>query len=141
MVQRLVQQIFTLVPRLNPSLGFVTAQEIQNTTNNNDNNKQRRNLDSGALRLRVIRNIASDSPTNRENLDRSGRKRSYAIIWKPGLGLRLTQKDFPRKFSWWPYVYWEEKAFTCNCKQVRLLEVGVRGHASREILKFSSSKM
>ena len=49
------QQIFTLVPRFNPSLGFVTAQEIQNTTNNNNNNKkQRRNLDSGALRPRVI---------------------------------------------------------------------------------------
>ena len=30
----MVQQIFTLVPRLNPSLGFVTGQEIQNTTNN-----------------------------------------------------------------------------------------------------------
>ena len=29
-----MQQISTLVPRLNPSLGFVTAQEIQNTTNN-----------------------------------------------------------------------------------------------------------
>ena len=48
----MVQQIFTLVPRLNPSLGFVTAREIQNTTNNNKN--QRRNLDSGALRPRVI---------------------------------------------------------------------------------------
>ena len=30
----MVQQIFTLVPRLNPSLGFVTTKEIQNTTNN-----------------------------------------------------------------------------------------------------------
>ena len=50
----MVQQIFTLVPRLNPSLGFVTAQEIQNTTNNN-NKTQRRNLDSGALRPRVIK--------------------------------------------------------------------------------------
>ena len=49
----MVQQIFTLVPRLNPSLGFVTAQEIQNATNNN-NKKQKRNLDSGALRPRVI---------------------------------------------------------------------------------------
>ena len=29
----MMQQIFTLVPRLNPSLGFVTAQETQNTTN------------------------------------------------------------------------------------------------------------
>ena len=48
----MVQQIFTLVLRLNPSLGFVAAQEIQNATNNN-NKKQRRNLDSGALRPRV----------------------------------------------------------------------------------------
>ena len=51
----MVQQIFTLVPRLNPSFGFVTAQEIQNTTNNN-NKKQRRNPDLGALRHRVITN-------------------------------------------------------------------------------------
>ena len=51
----MVQQIFTLVPRLNPSLGFVTAQEIQNTTNNKK--KQRWNLDSGAFRPRVIREI------------------------------------------------------------------------------------
>ena len=35
-----------------PSLDFVTAQEIQNTTNNRK--KQRRNLDSGAFRPRVI---------------------------------------------------------------------------------------
>ena len=34
-----------------PSLGFVTAQEIQNMTNNKK--KQRRNLDSGAFRPRV----------------------------------------------------------------------------------------
>ena len=37
-----------------PSLGFVTAQEIQNTTNNKK--KQRRNLDSGAFRPRVKMN-------------------------------------------------------------------------------------
>ena len=54
----MVQQIFTLVPRLNPSLGFVTMHEIwstENTNNNNNNNnkKQRRNLDSGAFRPRV----------------------------------------------------------------------------------------
>ena len=49
----MVQQIFTLVPRLNPSFGFVTAQEIQNTTN--DKKKQRWNLDSGAFRPRVTR--------------------------------------------------------------------------------------
>ena len=48
----MVQQIFILVPRLKPSLGFVTAQEIQNTTNNDK--KQRRNLDSGAFRPRVM---------------------------------------------------------------------------------------
>ena len=35
-----------------PSLGFVTAQEIQNTTNNNK--KQKRNLESGTFRPRVI---------------------------------------------------------------------------------------
>ena len=35
-----------------PSLGFVTVQEIQNTTNNKK--KQRWNLDSGAFRPRVI---------------------------------------------------------------------------------------
>ena len=34
-----------------PSLGFVIAQEIQNTTNNKK--KQRRNLDTGAFRPRV----------------------------------------------------------------------------------------
>ena len=39
-----------------PSLGFVTAQEIQNTTNNKK--KQRRNLDSGAFRPRVTTQIA-----------------------------------------------------------------------------------
>ena len=51
----MAQQIFTLVPRLNPSLGFVTAQEIWSMENTNSNNKkQRRNLDSGALRPRVI---------------------------------------------------------------------------------------
>ena len=44
-------KIFTLVPRLNPSLGFVTWQEIQNTKNKNK--KRRRNLDSGAFRPRV----------------------------------------------------------------------------------------
>ena len=44
-------KIFTLVPRLNPSLGFVTAQESHNTENKNK--KRRRNLDSGALRPRV----------------------------------------------------------------------------------------
>ena len=49
----MVQQIFTLVPRLNPSLGFVTVQEIQNTTNDN-NKKQRQNLDSGVFCPRVI---------------------------------------------------------------------------------------
>ena len=53
--ETVVQQIFTLVPRLNPSLGFVTAQEIRSTENTNNNNKkQRRNLDSGAFRPRVI---------------------------------------------------------------------------------------
>ena len=35
-----------------PSLGFLTAQEIQNTTNNKK--KQRRNLDLGAFWPRVI---------------------------------------------------------------------------------------
>ena len=58
-----MQQIFTLVPMLNPSLGFVTARggnlEHRNTNNSNNNNnnnskKQRRNLDSGAFRPRVI---------------------------------------------------------------------------------------
>ena len=37
----MVQQIFTLVPRLNPSLGFVTAQEIWSTENTNNNNNKR----------------------------------------------------------------------------------------------------
>ena len=32
----MVQQIFTLVPRLNPSLGFVTVQEIWSTENTNN---------------------------------------------------------------------------------------------------------
>ena len=35
------------------SLGFVTEQEIQNTANNN-NKKQRRNLDAGTFQPRVI---------------------------------------------------------------------------------------
>ena len=42
----MVQQIFTLVPRLNTSLGFVTAQEIwstENTNNNNNNNNNKNN--------------------------------------------------------------------------------------------------
>ena len=45
----MVQQIFTLVvvPRLNPSLGFVAAQEIQNTTLNNKRPSQQPAL--GAL--------------------------------------------------------------------------------------------
>ena len=48
-------KIFTLVSRLNPSLGFVTAQEIQNTKNKNK--KRRRNLDLGAFRPRVISTV------------------------------------------------------------------------------------
>ena len=54
--ETVVQQIFTLVPKLNPSLGFVTAQEIWSTENTNNNNKkQRRNLDSGAFRPRITK--------------------------------------------------------------------------------------
>ena len=41
------------VPRLNPSLGFVTEQEIQNTKNKNK--KRRRNLDLGTFQPRVTR--------------------------------------------------------------------------------------
>ena len=49
----MVQQNFHLSTQAQyPSLGFVTAQEIQNTINNKK--KQRRNLDSGAFRPRVI---------------------------------------------------------------------------------------
>ena len=40
-----------------PSLGFVTAQEIHNTTNNK---KQRRNLDSDAFRPRVIKRLVTN---------------------------------------------------------------------------------
>ena len=40
------------VQAFQPSLGFVTVQEIQNKkTENNNNKKQRRNLDSGAFRV------------------------------------------------------------------------------------------
>ena len=50
----MVQQIFILVPRLNPSLRFLTAQEIWSTENTNNNDKKQRwNLDSGAFRPRV----------------------------------------------------------------------------------------
>ena len=56
----MAQQIFTVVPRLNPSLGFVAAHEIQNTTNNN-NKKQRWNLDSGALRPQVIKRFKNEA--------------------------------------------------------------------------------
>ena len=60
----MVQQNFPFSTQAQyPSLGFVTAQEIQNTTN--DKKKQRRNLDSGAFRLRVkkkdqLRHFASE---------------------------------------------------------------------------------
>ena len=46
-------KILTLVPRLNPSLGFVTEQSSGNSEHQNKNKKRRRNLDSGAFRPRV----------------------------------------------------------------------------------------
>ena len=56
-------KIFTLVPRLNPSLGFATVQEIQNTKNKNK--KQRRNLHSGSFRPRPSNNISMQDYQNR----------------------------------------------------------------------------
>ena len=47
-----------------PSSDFVTAQEIQNTTNNKK--KQRRNLDPGAFRPRVIKLIRIETLTQED---------------------------------------------------------------------------
>ena len=44
--ESMVQQIFTLVPRLNPSLGFVTEQEIWRTENTNNNNNNNSNINN-----------------------------------------------------------------------------------------------
>ena len=77
-----VQQIFTLVPRLNPSLGFVTAQEIWSTenTNNNNNKKQRRNLDSGAFRPRVKRPTGQPlSPNTGDQQTNKGTNRKFRL--------------------------------------------------------------
>ena len=74
-------KIFTIVSRLHPSLGFVTAQEIHNTKNKNK--KRRRNLDSGSFRPRVITFCCVHM-----------RRRADPTPYKQGLILEVLEQQF-----------------------------------------------